>query len=129
MRAKPRLTLYEEILLLALDDEKGTTGVGGMHGNAMGGAVLAELVLLGAVTVAGDKKKLVDAVPGARVDDPVLAECLDLVRTAKRRRRARDWVLKFARTQGPARTARPAAWWPRACCARTRTRCWASSRG
>ncbi|MBE0566836.1 MAG: GPP34 family phosphoprotein [Krumholzibacteria bacterium] len=96
MTAKPQLTLYEEILLLALDDAKGTTAVGSMHANAMGGAILAELVLLGAVTVGADKKTLVDARPDARADDPILAECLALVQEAKRRRKASDWVLKFA---------------------------------
>ena len=33
------LPLYEEILLLALDDEKGTTNLGGLFANAMGGEV------------------------------------------------------------------------------------------
>lgn len=96
MRARPVLTLYEEILLLALDEEKGTAAIGGMHRNAMAGAILAELLLQGAVTVGQDKKKLVDAAPEATVDDPVLADCLKLVQDAKRRRRARDWVIKFA---------------------------------
>lgn len=96
MRAPTALTLHEEILLLALDDNAGTTGVGSLHANAMGGAILAELVLLGALTIDKDKKKLVNAVPGARVDDAILAECLQLVQEAKRRRKAADWVLKFA---------------------------------
>jgi len=96
MRARPALTLYEEILLLALDDRKGTTGIGGSQRTAMAGAILAELLLAGAVTVGEDKKKLVDPVAGATLDDPILADCLALVREAKRRRRARDWVMKFA---------------------------------
>ncbi|MFO7609959.1 MAG: GPP34 family phosphoprotein [Candidatus Krumholzibacteriia bacterium] len=110
MPTPPALTLYEEILLLALDDAKGTTAVGSMHANAMGGAILAELVLLGAMRVGTDKKKLVDAVPGVRVADPILAECLALVQEAKRRRKAADWVLKFAgRKDLKNRTARQLA--------------------
>lgn len=97
MPTKIKLTLYEEILLLALDDRKGTASLESGHVYAMGGAVLAELVLLGALRIATDKKKLVEAVPGVPVDDPLLAECLALVVAAKRRRRAADWVLKFAR--------------------------------
>ena len=96
MPAKPRLTLYEELLLLALDDRKGTSGLDTSHLHAMGGAILAELVLLGALRIADDKKKLVDAEPAARVDDPLLAECLGLVQGAKRRRRAVEWVQKFS---------------------------------
>lgn len=96
MRVPTALTLYEEILLLALDDHKGTTGVGSMHANAMGGAILAELVLRGALTIDKDKKKLVNTVPGMPVDDAILAECLALVHEASRRRKAADWVLKFA---------------------------------
>ena len=34
MPARARLTLYEEILLLALDDEKGTGSVAGTYANA-----------------------------------------------------------------------------------------------
>jgi len=96
MPAKTRLTMYEEILLLALDDRKGTAAMDSGHANAMGGAILAELVLLGALRIGADKKKFVDAEPGAQVSDPLLAECLELVRTAKRRKRAVDWVMKFA---------------------------------
>jgi hypothetical protein len=96
MPAKIKLTLYEEILLLALDDRKGTAAMDSGHANAMGGAILAELVLLGALRIATDKKKLVDAEPGMQVDDPLLAECLALVQNAKRRKSAVDWVMKFA---------------------------------
>lgn len=96
MPARTSLTMYEEILLLALDDRKGTTHMSSWHTTAMAGAILAELALLGAITIGTDKKKLVDAAPGALVADPLLAECLEQVRTAKRRKRGADWVLKFA---------------------------------
>ena len=47
------LPLYEEILLLALDDDAGTTSGAGFFTNAMGGAILAEsfLSFLGLATV------------------------------------------------------------------------------
>ena len=96
MPATPKLTLYEELLLLALDDRKGTAGMDASHLQAMGGAILAELVLLGALRIADNKKKLVDAEPGAGVDDPLLAECLGLVQAAKRRKQAVEWVQKFS---------------------------------
>lgn len=96
MPATTKLTMYEELLLLALDDRKGTAAVGGMQGLAVAGAVLAELVLLGAVRIGEDKKQFVDAEPGAQVADPLLAECLALVVAAKKRRRAPEWVQKFS---------------------------------
>jgi hypothetical protein len=99
MPARIKLTLYEEVLLLALDDRKGTSALDSGHANAMGGAILAELVLLGALRIATDKKKLVDAEPGQQVDDPLLAECLALVQNAKRQKSAVYWVLKFARVK------------------------------
>jgi hypothetical protein len=94
--ASAPLPLYEEILLLALDDDKGTTPTGNLFVNAMGGAMLAELVLLGAVRVAHDKKKRVTASPTARIDDPLLSEAWQLIRAAAKPKSAQDWVLKFA---------------------------------
>lgn len=99
MSAMIKLTLYEEILLLALDDRKGTSALDSGHANAMGGAILAELVLLGALRISADKKKRVEAEPGRQVDDPLLAECLALVQNAKRPKNAVDWVMKFAGTK------------------------------
>jgi hypothetical protein len=101
MPTTPRLTLYEEILLIALDDDKGTTGIESMHKNAMGGAILAELVMARAVSVGKDKKKSITAVAGAEADvsDPLLVECLELVQAAKKPKPASQWVLKFAGTK------------------------------
>lgn len=96
MPSRTHLTMYEELLLLALDDRKGTTGMNAWHATAMGGAILAELVLAGALRIGTDKKKLVDAEPGFQVDDPLLADCLRLVQGAKRRKKGSDWVLKFS---------------------------------
>lgn len=96
MNSSAPLPLYEEILLLALDDGKGTTPTGNLFANAMGGAILAELVLLGAVRVAHDKKKRVSAAPVARIADPLLAEAWQLIRDASKSKSAQDWVLKFA---------------------------------
>ena len=95
MTAKP-LPLYEEILLLALDDDKGTTPMESMFQNAMGGAILAELVLEGAIRIDQDKKKKVHPVAGARLDDPVLSECLELITDKDKPKQAKEWVMKFA---------------------------------
>jgi len=95
MTAKP-LPLYEEILLLALDDDKGTTPMESMFKNAMGGAILAQLVLEGAIRIDEDKKKKVHPVAGARLDDPVLSECLELITDKDKPKQAKEWVMKFA---------------------------------
>ncbi len=90
------LPLYEEILLLALDDQKGTPSSGGFFENAMGGAILAELAMNGSIAIAGDKGKKVKILRRVRLDDPILDECLALVTDAKKPKKASDWVMKFA---------------------------------
>ncbi len=91
------LPLYEKVLLLALDDKKGTTPTGDWFVTAMGGAILAELVLLGALHLADDNKKTVSVAPSAQVDDALLNEALDMVRAHKKLKAASGWVMKFAR--------------------------------
>ena len=60
-----QLFLHEEILLLALGDDKGTIIAGPMYVHAMGGAILAELFLSKRITVeAGKKHALVARVAG-----------------------------------------------------------------
>lgn len=96
------LTLPEEVLLLALDDEKGTPGFGSMHGYAVGGAILAELLLRGCVRVddEGKRKKWVVAVDGAAgTGEPLLDEALARVRSAKRRGSPGTWVQRFSSTR------------------------------
>ena len=95
MTSRP-LPLYEEILLLALDDDKGTSSGAGFYANAMGGAILAELAMTGAITIDDDKKKRVSAGRRTRLDDPLLDECLALVTEAKKPKKAAEWVAKFA---------------------------------
>ena len=95
MASRP-LPLYEEILLLALDDDKGTSSGAGFYTNAMGGAILAELAMTGAISIADDKNKRVSVGRRTRLDDPLLDECLALVTEAKKPKKAAEWVGKFA---------------------------------
>jgi hypothetical protein len=99
-KRKPDLHLHEQILLLALRDEKGTPeSKAGMYRLALGGAILSELLLAGCIVVGEDKKKRVELVKTKRLYDPILDECLGLVASAKRRRSAQEWVGRFARTR------------------------------
>ena len=87
---------YEELMLLALRDDKGTLeSKASMYQYALGGAILTELAMNEVIRIRSDKKMLVDHVSSRHIGDPILDECLELVSSAKRRRRARDWVERF----------------------------------
>lgn len=95
------LFLYEEVMLLALQREKGTPYVGLQHHIGVGAALLAELLLEGRLAVGGEEKKLVVSVADRRaVGDPLLDECLELVVTAKRAAPPKTWIMKFAGLRG-----------------------------
>ena len=97
MSTAQSLRLFEEILLLELDDDKGTTNIDSWVKTEMGGAILAELVMTGAITISDDKKKHVRRVAGFRKPtDPILAEALTKIKEAKKPKKASDWVQKFA---------------------------------
>ena len=83
-------------MLLALRDEKGTPALGSMHAYALGGAILAELLLAGRITVDEGKRKLVNLVSDEPLGDPVIDECLQKIANAKRRAVTRNWVQTFA---------------------------------
>lgn len=99
--------IAEDLLLLLLDDRKGTTSSSHVD-VALGGALLLELALAEAVHVrertsiwSGAK---VAATPGAAVADPVLAEALR--RVAERERAASDLVNRLGKGARDALTAR-----------------------
>lgn len=104
------LHLYEQILLLELDEEKGTTGQDTWAKTEMGGAILAELAMAGVITISDDKKMLVHPATGAPSataaataattaalhGDPILSEALARITSARRAAKASAWVQKFA---------------------------------
>ena len=91
------LHLHEQLLLLVLRDHKGTVDYrAGFYNLAMGGAILAELALAGVIRIEESKKAFVEAMPGTdRPRDEIMAEALERVRNARRRRRASAWVSTF----------------------------------
>jgi hypothetical protein len=106
MAIRHQLSLPEEVLLLALHDEKGTTSFGSMYGYAIAGGVVAELTLHGRFGVERVKKStLLDVVNTAPVGDPLLDEALEQVRTAKRRASVQTWVQRFTRLRAHERLA------------------------
>lgn len=91
------LHLYQECLLLALRDDTGTRDPYANLGIGLGGAMLADLLLLGRVEVEVDRKrsflKLLDASP---TGDELLDDCLAKLKKAKRRAQIGTWVQRFA---------------------------------
>ena len=95
-RRQVSLYLHEEIMLLALRDEEGTVEFGSMYGYALGGAILAELLLAGRIAVSDGKKKMVDLVRDQPIGEPVIDECLEKIAAAKRRAAPATWVHRFS---------------------------------
>ena len=98
MVAKDELHLYEEIMLLALRDEEGTVASGTMYNYAVGGALLAELLLEQRLRIEepGKNKKLVTLADDTPVGDELLDECLERIAGAKRRQRPETWISHFS---------------------------------
>jgi len=91
------LHLHEQVLLLALRDRKGTIEMkAGMYRFGLGGAMLAELLLAGRITVGADKRKLVEVADSRGVGDALLDECLEKMAGAKRRASAATWISRFS---------------------------------
>ena len=99
MSAKHKLRLYDEIMLLALRDEKGTIETGAWYQQAVGGAVLAELVMEERLKIAHDgKKSLVKVRSRHDVGDELLDEWLDRI-AADKVRNVEHWINKIAGTK------------------------------
>ena len=100
MNDRTELHLHEQLMLIALRDEKGSLeSKATMYAYALGGAMLVELSLKSRIRIGDDKKAFVDLVDRSPLGEDVLDECLHKVATAKRRSRAITWVQRFANTK------------------------------
>ena len=97
-----KLNLAEELLLLALNDEKGTVLMSASTALPYGlaGALLVELVEASLARIEG--KELVAAPRGSARDD-LLDEILETIRSSKRTRSLDHWVAKIGRSGGKIR--------------------------
>lgn len=99
MNQQTELSLPEEILLLALKDKKGTVASSAtMYQHAVGGAILAELLLLKRIEIdESSKKKLVEVKSSQLTGDDVLDECMQKLSGAKKRASVQTWLMRFTR--------------------------------
>ena len=95
MTNQSQLFLYEEIMLLALRDEQGTIGTGFAE-QVVAGAILAELLLEGRISVESSKKQRVSLINDQASGDPVIDECLEKMAAAKKPVSLQNWVHKLA---------------------------------
>ncbi|MBT8299728.1 MAG: GPP34 family phosphoprotein [Maribacter sp.] len=87
------LNLVDKLLLLALDDEKGTfVSEPFALTYGLAGAILLELSLKECIKIV-DKKVIVNNFK--RIDDPLLDSCLELLINSKKERSLKFWVQKF----------------------------------
>ena len=87
-------------MLLALKDEEGTIASGTMYNYAVGGAIMAELLLSQSIAVDQSKRrKLVSVVSPQLLSDSLIDEWLMKMSSAKRRKTLQDWVSRVANTK------------------------------
>jgi golgi phosphoprotein 3 len=92
------ILLHEAALLIALRDEEGTIASGPMYQYALGGAIVAELLLQQRVAVDKEgKKDYLRPVSSRNTGDPVLDECLAALGEASKTKTVQSWVMKFGR--------------------------------
>ncbi len=94
MKHPEPLFLYEEILLLALRNEKGTV-ISGYVNYVIAGAVLAEFLLDGHLLIGESKKQLVDLHRIKPMEDPVMDECLEKLKSAPKKASLKTWVSRL----------------------------------
>lgn len=95
------LHLYEEVLLLALSDQKGTVLSGAWSHQAVGAAVLVELLLGERLRlVPSGRKTLVEPIATRPFGDELLDEWQEKIASDPKRRTVVGWVGKVAGTKG-----------------------------
>jgi golgi phosphoprotein 3 len=90
------LPLHEQILLLALHDEKGTVHTS-HFAYALAGGIVAELLLGGRLSIEESKRsRLLTAADAWPTGDPLLDECVHRIADAKRKASTATWVGRLA---------------------------------
>ncbi len=90
------LHIYEEIVLLALRDTKGTFSTRRIE-YLISGAVLAELQLNGSIVVGESKKLLVEVNNTAIQSDSIMQECFSKIQASCRQLSLKTWVERLSK--------------------------------
>ena len=92
-----RMPIYQEYLLLALQDKGGNPQTG-MLEYALAAAIIADLFLLGKITL-DEKSKLIDVIDLKKLSDPILNSVLHALHSVKRRANLMTWISRVAGTK------------------------------
>ncbi|HET9950873.1 MAG TPA: GPP34 family phosphoprotein [Candidatus Eisenbacteria bacterium] len=95
MAESTKLHVYEEVLLLAISDHKGTFDTG-VPEYAVAGAVLSELMAEGRLALSDPKKQMVETRDGRAIGDEILDETLGRIGAGKRRASLQTWITRIA---------------------------------
>lgn len=90
-----KLYLHQELILLALRDDKGTFSAG-MFIYAVAGAMVSELLLQEKIAATDDKKQFVSVVDASPLSDPILNELLQKIRESAKPKSLQHWVSSAA---------------------------------
>ena len=91
MKTRP-LYMHEEVLLLALCDEKGTLHSGAWLQPALAGAILAEFLSTGRIRLEKEGKQEVVAITRDNTfGDNLLDDCLEKIRSSSKRHTVQHW--------------------------------------
>jgi golgi phosphoprotein 3 len=89
------LFLYEEIMLLALSNDKGTI-LASYPEYSIASAVLAELLLEHHISIDRTQKQLVTVNSSELIGDPIIDECLEKMVAEKKHVSLQTWISRFA---------------------------------
>ena len=91
-----KLLLHQELLLLVLNDRKGTFQ-GSFFLYGMAGAMLSELLLQERIAAVEDKTQTISIISSESTGDPILDELLTKISSSNRVKGMRDWVYEAAK--------------------------------
>jgi len=92
------LFLHEELLLLALRDQKGTIHSNTNYNYAIAGGIIAELLLRKRISLSSGKKKHVKIADTTTTGNRLVDEALEKIRESRREKTLQTWIQKLADT-------------------------------
>ncbi|MEM7601998.1 MAG: GPP34 family phosphoprotein [Verrucomicrobiota bacterium] len=93
---KNRLHLYEEFMLLALHDDKGTVQIPYIE-FGVAGCFLAELLMEGKLSMDDSYRKVISVKNDEKTEDPLLDDCMRMISESRKNRPLSYWISKLCR--------------------------------